>query len=92
MKQKLKNKENKLVLRIAIKAILRWLMFKALAIGVVLFSITAFWNENLTLAQKVVSVIIGIMFAFFPMMVKFDDILDDVITHEKTKREVTVGV
>ena len=78
-------KKHKNVVRIAIKAIIRWLMFKALAIGVVLFSITAFWDESLTLAQKVVSVIIGLIFAFFPMMMKFDDILEDVITHEKTK-------
>ena len=80
------NKENKLIRKIAVKAILRWLMFKALAIAVVLFSITAFWDESLTLAQQIVSVIIGLMFSFFPMMVSFDDVLDDVIINERTKR------
>ena len=87
MKQKLKNKENKLVWRIAIKAILRWLMFKALATGIVAFSATAFWNESLTLAQKIVSIIIGLIFAFFPMMMSFDDILDDVIMSSNIKRK-----
>lgn len=80
------SKKEKLIRKIAIKAILRWLMFKALAIGMVVFSITAFWDESLTLAQKIVSIAIGIMFAAFPMLVKFDDILEDVILHERIKR------
>lgn len=85
MKNSKKNK--KLIVRIAIRAILRWLMFKALAIGVVLFSATAFWDESLTLAQQIVSVIIGVWVATMLFLgSKFDDILDDVITHEKTKR------
>lgn len=84
MKNSKKNK--KLIVRIAIRAILRWLMFKALAIGVVLFSITAFWNESLTLAQKIVSIAIGVWVATMLFLgSKFDDILEDVITHEKTR-------
>ena len=81
------NKENKLVIKIAVKAILRWLLFRAASIIMVVFSITAFWNEGLTLAQKIVSVIIGIVFAAFPMMLRFDDILDDVIMSSNIKRK-----
>ena len=87
MKQKLKNKENKLVIKVAVKAILRWLMFKALAIGIVAYSATGFWNDGLTIAQKIVSVIIGVWIATMLFLgSRFDDILDDVITHEKNKR------
>lgn len=88
MKKRIKNKENALIRKIAIKAILRWLMFKALAIAVVLFSATAFWDESLTLAQQIVSVIIGAWVATMLCLgSRFDDIIDDVITHEKTKNK-----
>lgn len=88
MKQKLKNKENKLVWRIAIKAILRWLMFKALAICIVAYSATGFWNESLTLAQKIVSIIIGAWIATMLFLgSRFDDILDDVIMSSNIKRK-----
>lgn len=85
MKQNSKKNKN-VVRKIAIKAIARWMLFRAASIIMVVFSITAFWNEGLTLAQKIISIAIGIMFAAFPMLVKFDDILEDVITHERTKR------
>lgn len=85
--KKNQNKENKLVIKIAVKAILRWLMFKALAVAVVLFSATAFWDESLTLAQQIVSIIIGAWVATMLCLgSRFDDILEDVITHERMKK------
>lgn len=89
MKQKLKNKENKLVLRIAIKAILRWLMFKTLAIGIVVYSTTyCFWSDGSTIAQKIVSVIIGVWVATMIFLgSRFNDILDDVIMSSNIKRK-----
>ena len=88
MKRNQNKENNKLVCRIAIKAILRWLMFKALAIGVMVFSTTAFWNDGLTIAQKVVSIVIGVWVATMLFLgSRFDDILDDVIMSSNIKRK-----
>lgn len=76
-------KENARIRRIAVKAVLTWIMFRAVALGIVVLGATTIWDESTTIAQKIVAVVITVAIAIASVIIiRFDNILDDAIEND----------